>query len=67
MAGGYEARLTAGTELIDLLRSYAFEPAPPGTYEVLGRYTPAEELRDRLNARARGETPGDPINWKGLP
>jgi hypothetical protein len=29
-------------------------------------YTPADELRDRLNAGLRGKTPTEPINWKGL-
>lgn len=51
--------------LMDILRDYAFHPAPPGTYSP---YTPAEELRDRLNTRAQGKDPGHPINtnyWKG--
>lgn len=26
-----------------------------------------DELIDRLNTRLRGEDPGQPINWKGLP
>lgn len=29
--------------------------------------TPDQELNRRLNMRLRGEDPGPPINWKGLP
>lgn len=27
----------------------------------------ATELRDRLNSRLRGEDPGTPLHWKGMP
>ncbi|EMQ98359.1 hypothetical protein [Paeniglutamicibacter gangotriensis] len=29
--------------------------------------TPDQELNRRLNQRLRGEDPGPPVNWKGLP
>ena len=31
------------------------------------RPSEADELLDRLNARLRGESLKDPINWKGMP
>lgn len=51
-------------ELFDVILK-GFTPAPPGTYAPYG-YTAQQELRDRLNTRARGEDPGPPLNWKGL-
>lgn len=29
-------------------------------------WTPRDELRERLNAKLRGQDPGKPYHWRGL-